>query len=85
MKIRAVVLKIPRIKNERAITKYSYEVIKPASLQEFSDNETVEWWRNYNLVKHARAEESFDSIPNSQLANLLFLNLHITNGVYPSF
>ena len=69
-KVRAIVTKTPRIKNERAITKYPYEVIKPAPFQAFDDKGAAEWWRNYNLVKHARAEEPSDSIPNSQLANL---------------
>ena len=69
-KVRAIVTKTPRIKNERAITKYPYEVIKPAPFQAFDDKVAAEWWRNYNLVKHARAEEPSDSIPNSQLANL---------------
>ncbi|MBO7061032.1 MAG: hypothetical protein J6W54_08080 [Fibrobacter sp.] len=69
-KVRAIVTKTPRIKNERAITKYPYEVIKPAPFQAFDDKVAAEWWRNYNLVKHARAEEPSDGIPNSQLANL---------------
>ena len=69
-KVRAIVTKTPRIKNERAITKYPHEVIKPAPFQAFDDKVAAEWWRNYNLVKHARAEEPSDSIPNSQLANL---------------
>lgn len=69
-KVRTIVTKTPRIKNERAITKYPYEVIKPAPFQAFDDKVAAEWWRNYNLVKHARAEEPSDSIPNSQLANL---------------
>lgn len=69
-KVWAIVTKTPRIKNEHAITKYPYEVIKPAPFQAFDDKVAAEWWRNYNLVKHARAEEPSDSIPNSQLANL---------------
>lgn len=69
-KVRAIVTKTPRIKNERAITKYPYELIKLAPFQAFDDKVAAEWWRNYNLVKHARAEEPSDSIPNSQLANL---------------
>ena len=69
-KVRAILTKTPRIKNERAITKYPYEVIKLAPFQAFDNKVAAEWWRNYNLVKHARAEEPSDSIPNSQLANL---------------
>lgn len=69
-KVRAVVTKTPRIKNERTITKYPYEVIKPAPFQAFDDKIAAEWWLNYNLVKHARAEILPDSIPNSELANL---------------
>ena len=69
-KVRAIVTKTPRIKNERTITKYPYEVIKPASFQAFDDKIAAEWWRNCNLVKHARAEIPPDSIPNSELANL---------------
>ena len=69
-KVRAIVTKTPRIKNERTITKYPYEVIKPAPFQVFDDKIAAEWWRNYNLVKHARAEIPPDSIPNSELANL---------------
>ncbi len=69
-KIKAIVTDTPRIKNERAITKYPYELIKLAPFQAFDDKVAAEWWRNYNLVKHARADEPSDSIPNSQLANL---------------
>lgn len=69
-KIKAIVMDTPRIKNERAITKYPYELIKLAPFQAFDDKVAAEWWRNYNLVKHARADEPSDSIPNSQLANL---------------
>ena len=69
-KVRAVVTKTPRIKNERTITKYPYEVIKPAPFQAFDDKIAAEWWRNHNQVKHARAEIPPNSIPNSELANL---------------
>lgn len=70
LRIRTITTKTPRIKNECAITKYPYEGIKLTPFQAFDGKVTAEWWRNYNLVKHARAAEPPNSIPNSQLANL---------------
>ena len=68
--IRVIVTKTPRIKNERVTTKYPYEGIKITPFQSFEDKNVAKWWSNYNQVKHARAEEPSDTIPNRQLAHL---------------
>lgn len=68
--IRVIVTKTARIKNERATTKYPYEGIKITPFQSFKDKDVAKWWTNYNQVKHARAEEPLDTIPNRQLAHL---------------
>ena len=80
-KIHAIVTKTPRIKNKQAITKYPYDGIRIPPFQEFNDKIVAEWWSNYNLVKHARAEEPSGTIPNRQLANLKSV-LYALAGLY---
>lgn len=79
--IRVIVTKTPRIKNERVTTKYPYEGIKITPFQSFEDKNVAKWWSNYNLVKHARANEPSGTIPNSQLANLKSV-LYALAGLY---
>ena len=48
----------------------TYEKINLVPFAGFDSESTAGWWQEYNLVKHFRADEPENSIPNYQRANL---------------
>ena len=77
IKQKTIVLKIDRILSEdnklkytRVKTRYPYSEMHFVPFQKFDDGVSASWWQDYNKVKHFRANNPENNIPNYQLANL---------------
>lgn len=68
-KMSVIVDNDPQVKNQTVSTKYPYELINIVPFANFGA-EAAGWWKDYNLVKHFRADKPEVGIPNYQLANL---------------
>lgn len=68
-KMSVIVTNDSRIKDQTISTKYPYEKINVVPFANFGA-EAAGWWKDYNQVKHFRADKPENGIPNYQLANL---------------
>lgn len=69
-KLTAIVDNNPKIKDQHVITKYPYKELNFVPFQNFSASSAAGWWKDYNQVKHFRADCGDNGVPNYQKANL---------------
>ncbi len=67
-KLRVLADCIPNFHNLRVITRKQYDSMNVVPFVKFIDNNTPEWWRAYNSVKHDRANKKGERL-NLSLAN----------------
>ncbi|MCQ2459727.1 MAG: hypothetical protein MJ081_05055, partial [Ruminococcus sp.] len=79
-KINHILTKYNNIKNWRCSTKFPNEGINFVPFAKFTDNESADWWKVYNNIKHKRTEKNGEQY-NYELANLKNV-LHALSALY---
>jgi len=69
-KMNLLLEKYPKLKSWRCKTKFPYEEANYVPFTKFTDTESADWWKAYNLVKHKRTEKDESGFYNYQRANL---------------
>ena len=69
-KMNLLIAVYPKLRSWRCKTKYPYEEINFVPFAKFDETEAADWWKAYNLVKHARTEKDESGLYNYQKANL---------------
>ena len=79
-KINHIVSKYSNLKSWRCATKFPNEGINIVPFAKFIDNESADWWKVYNNIKHKRTEKNGKQY-NYELANLKNI-LHALAALY---
>ena len=56
-KINLILHEYPKLQDWRCQTKFPYGEIDLVPFKKFKDNESSDWWKSYNSVKHNRTEK----------------------------
>ena len=80
-KINLILHEYPKLQDWRCQTKFPYGEIDLVPFKKFKDNESSDWWKSYNSVKHNRTEKDESGIYHYQKANLKNI-LHALSALY---
>lgn len=69
-KINCILDKYPKMKSWKCKTKFPFDEIHLVPFAKFNDNQSSDWWKAYNLIKHKRTDKGEDGLYNYQRANL---------------
>lgn len=69
-KINYIIDEYPKLNQTRVVTKYPYDTINIVPFSKVSENNSTDWWHDYNEVKHRRGDKNEQGMYNYQKANL---------------